>query len=109
MKFRVRQKGSAESGESTVYDPFADEEAEAAKLKQKLEAAQKKVEKQRKIQEYLKKKAEREDAQYKEEMDMIEAQRKLAIEKENKRKQRAKLQKEKLMKWKQDQLAELDS
>jgi hypothetical protein len=109
MKFRVRQKGNAENGQSTVFDPFANEEAEAAKLRQRLEAAQKKVEKQRKIQEYLKKKAEKEDAQYQEEIDMIESQRKLAIEKENKRKQRAKEQKEKLTKWKQDQLAELDS
>ena len=71
-------------------------------------SAQKRVEKQRKIQEFLKQKAEKEDAIFKEEIAVLENQKKLAIQKEEKRKRRAKEQKEKLMKWKQQQLAELD-
>ena len=39
----------------------------------------------------------------------LEEQKKHAIEKEEKRRKRAKEQKEKLMKWKQEQLAELDN
>ena len=44
----------------------------AAKLKQKLLLAQKRVEKQRKIQAFLKQKAEKEDALFKEEMAALE-------------------------------------
>ena len=109
MKFRVRKKGDSERGNSTVIDPFADEEAESVKLKAKLLAAQKKVEKQKKIQEYLKKKADREDEIYREENALIEKERKAALEREASRKARAKEQKDKLLKWKQEQLAELDS
>ena len=56
-----------------------------------------------------KQKAEKEDALFKEEMAVLEEQKKHAIEKEEKRRKRAKEQKEKLMKWKQEQLAELDN
>ena len=107
MKYRVRRKGGSEKGDSTVDEVRSDAE-DAAKLKKKLLLAQKRVEKQRKIQAFLKQKAEKEDALFKEEMAVLEEQKKHAIEKEEKRK-RAKEQKEKLMKWKQEQLAELDN
>ncbi len=107
LKYRVRRKGASEKGSSTV-DEVTNDAEDAAKLKKKLLSAQKRVEKQRKIQEFLKQKAEKEDAIFKEEIAVLENQKKLAIEKEEKRKRRAKEQKEKLMKWKQQQLAELD-
>eukprot|EP00943_MAST-04B_sp_MAST-4B-sp1_P003506 g3506.t1 len=107
LKYRVRRKGASEKGDSTVDEATNDAE-DAAKLRKKLLSAQKRVEKQRKIQEFLKQKAEKEDAIFKEEIAVLENQKKLAIQKEEKRKRRAKEQKEKLMKWKQQQLAELD-
>ena len=108
LKYRVRRKGGSEKGDSTVDEMRSDAE-DAAKLKQKLLLAQKRVEKQRKIQAFLKQKAEKEDALFKEEMAVLEEQKKHAVEKEEKRRKRAKEQKEKLMKWKQEQLAELDN
>eukprot|EP00944_MAST-04C_sp_MAST-4C-sp1_P006210 g6210.t1 len=108
LKYRVRRKGGSEKGDSTVDEVRSDAE-DAAKLKKKLLLAQKRVEKQRKIQAFLKQKAEKEDALFKEEMAVLEEQKKHAIEKEEKRRKRAKEQKEKLMKWKQEQLAELDN
>ena len=92
-----------------MVDEVTNDAEDAAKLKQKLLMAQKRVEKQRKIQEFLKQKAEKEDAIFKEEIAALENQKKVAVEKEEKRKRRAKEQKEKLMKWKQEQLAELDN
>ena len=92
-----------------MVDEVTNDAEDAAKLKQKLLMAQKRVEKQRKIQEFLKQKAEKEDAIFKEEIAALENKKKVAVEKEEKRKRRAKEQKEKLMKWKQEQLAELDN
>ena len=108
LKYRVRRKGASEKGNSMV-DEVTNDAEDAAKLKQKLLMAQKRVEKQRKIQEFLKQKAEKEDAIFKEEIAALENKKKVAVEKEEKRKRRAKEQKEKLMKWKQEQLAELDN
>eukprot|EP00949_MAST-11_sp_MAST-11-sp1_P001856 g1856.t1 len=133
MKYRIRKKGASKAppspsvlsnisnGEmaqnrkrSEQVNPSSsawqvDSDENASRLKKKLRETQKKIEKQRQLQEWQKKKATKEKEALEARIEYEEAQRRANEEAEQLRKARAARSKEKLEEWRRAQIEELNA